>query len=102
MRDLTVRHDARVFGPAGAPPSYKPPAVALPRVGFFWEADMPNKPASAPDEIPPRQPPEPEVGSDSEGSNAVQHEPNPQADKDREPILEDGRKLRGPYPTGNV
>ncbi|MEJ7932374.1 hypothetical protein WG922_20545 [Ramlibacter sp. AN1015] len=63
---------------------------------------MPKKPASAPDVIPPREKPEPVVGSDSEGSNAVQHEPNPKADREREPTMDDGRKLRGPYPTGNV
>lgn len=61
-----------------------------------------QKPASAPDVIPPRQPEEPPVGSDSEGSNAVQHEPNPQADRERDTARGDGRKLRGPYPTGNT
>ncbi|MBL0419894.1 hypothetical protein JI739_06000 [Ramlibacter sp. AW1] len=61
-----------------------------------------KKPASAPDVIPPRPPPEPEVGSDSEGSNAIQHEPNPQADRTHEPLGPDGRRLRGPYPTGNT
>jgi hypothetical protein len=62
---------------------------------------MPKQPASAPDVIPPRKPPQPEVGSDSEGSNAVQHEPNPKADN-RTPTREDGRAPRGPYPTGNT
>ncbi|HSW17625.1 MAG TPA: hypothetical protein VLJ86_10390 [Ramlibacter sp.] len=59
------------------------------------------KPASAPDVIPPRKTPDPEVGSDSEGSNAVQHEPDPKADR-RAPMREDGRAHRGPYPTGNT
>ena len=65
---------------------------------------MSRKPASAPDVIPPRKPPEPEVGSDSEGSNAVQHQPNPRADvlHEHEHMLEDGRRLRRPYPTGNA
>ena len=63
---------------------------------------MTRKPASAPDVIPPREEAEPEVGSDSEGSNATQHEPNPKADVQHEHVLEDGRRLRGPYPTGNV
>ncbi len=60
---------------------------------------MEHKPASAPDVIPPRPEPEPEVGSDSEGSNAVQHHPDPQADH-RSP--ERTGAVRGPYPTGNI
>ncbi|WP_041675602.1 hypothetical protein [Ramlibacter tataouinensis] len=60
---------------------------------------MEPKPASAPDVIPPRPKPEPEIGSDSEGSNAVQHEPNPEAD--RRPPGERSRAPRGPYTTGN-
>ena len=62
-----------------------------------------HKPASAPDVIPPRKPEELPVGSESEGSNATQHEPNPDADRDpeREHTRSDGRKVRGAYPTGN-
>jgi hypothetical protein len=60
-----------------------------------------ERPASAPDVIPPRKPPEPAVGSDSEGSNAVQHEPDPQAEH-KERVNPDGKRPRGPYPTGNT
>lgn len=63
---------------------------------------MERKPASAPDEIPPRKKPEPAVGEDSEGSNATQHEPDPKAEQHRPPLREDGRAPRGPYPTGNT
>ncbi len=47
------------------------------------------------------EPSEPVVGSDSDGSNAVQHEPDPQAEH-KERVNPDGKRPRGPYPTGNV
>jgi hypothetical protein len=41
-----------------------------------------NKPASAPDEVvPPSREDEPETAGDGEGTNAVQHEPDPSADR---------------------
>lgn len=58
-----------------------------------------NKPASAPDVIPPREPAEPQVGEESEGSNATTHHPDPRAD--RRGVGERDRAPRGPYPTGN-
>lgn len=40
-----------------------------------------NKPASAPDVMPPLPPPdEPVSAGDGEGTNAVQHKPDPRAD----------------------
>ena len=40
-----------------------------------------NKPASAPDVVvPPPPPDEPVTAGDGEGTNAVQHEPDPRAD----------------------
>ncbi len=41
-----------------------------------------NKPASAPDVMPPvPAPDEPQTAGDGEGTNAVQHEPDPSADR---------------------
>lgn len=41
-----------------------------------------NKPASAPDVVvPPPAPDEPASAGDGEGTNAVQHEPDPRADR---------------------
>ncbi len=59
-----------------------------------------SQPAAAPDVIPERRPPRPAVGDESEGSNAVQHHPDPRAD-DRPPSGPGGRAPRGAYPTGN-
>lgn len=55
-----------------------------------------NKPASAPDVIPPRPPAEPAPGDDAEGSNAVQHAPDPQA----QPLPSGEHKYipKSPYP----
>lgn len=39
-----------------------------------------NKPASAPDVIPPRPPAEPQPADEGEGTNAVRHRPDPRAD----------------------
>jgi hypothetical protein len=41
-----------------------------------------NKPASAPDVVvPPSLPDEPVTAGDGEGTNAVQHKPDPSADR---------------------
>ena len=61
----------------------------------------PDKPASAPDVIPPRPPAPPEPGSESEGSNATQHHPDPQADQ-RSRGKDDGRAPHRPFTTGNT
>lgn len=58
-----------------------------------------NKPASAPDEIPPREPLPPDAEEPGEGTNATRHRPDPEADR-RGPQA-GGEKPRGPYVTGN-
>jgi hypothetical protein len=58
-----------------------------------------NKPASAPDVMPPHERPAPETQDKDEGTNTVQHHPDPEADR-RGPQA-DGEKPRGPYVTGN-
>lgn len=58
-----------------------------------------NKPASAPDVIPPRVVPEPATTDEAEGTNAVQHEPNPKADP--LPSGEHKHVPRSPYTAGN-
>lgn len=58
-----------------------------------------NKPASAPDVVPPHERPEPQPEDKAEGTNTVQPHPDPEADK-RGPHA-DGHKPRGPYVTGN-
>jgi hypothetical protein len=57
-----------------------------------------NKPASAPDEIPPRKSPETEADEVPEGNNATIDHPDDRAAE--HPVRED-RKPRGPYVTGN-
>ncbi len=59
-----------------------------------------NKPASAPDVIPPHERPAPDADEQAgEGTNATRPYPDPQADR-RGPQA-DGEKPRGPYVTGN-
>jgi hypothetical protein len=58
-----------------------------------------NKPASAPDVIPPHPRPAPEDDDQAEGTNATQHYPDPEADR-RGPQA-GGERPRGPYVTGN-
>jgi hypothetical protein len=60
-----------------------------------------DKPASAPDVIPPRPPAPPEPGSESEGSNATRHRPDPAAGP-RPRSGNEGHAPRGPYTTGNT
>lgn len=58
-----------------------------------------HKPASAPDVIPPRPIPESTPVDEAEGSNVVQHRPNPKAD----PATPGDNKYkpRSPYRSGN-
>lgn len=70
----------------------------------FLESSQPpgpamNKPASAPDVVPPHELPEPEPNEDLEGSNATIHHPDPKAEQ--HPARTD-HKPRGPYVTGNT
>ncbi len=58
-----------------------------------------NKPASAPDVVPPHERPAPEDTDKAEGSNETQPYPDPDADR-RGPGA-DGERPRGPYVTGN-
>lgn len=58
-----------------------------------------NKPASAPDVMPPHELPEPGPEQDAEGTNATIHHPDDQAEQ--HPAHTD-RKPRGPYVTGNT
>ena len=58
-----------------------------------------NKPASAPDVMPPHEIPAPTPGSESEGSNETRHTPDPEADS-RAPA-DGGRVPRSPYTHGN-
>jgi hypothetical protein len=57
-----------------------------------------NKPASAPDELPPHELPPPDLDARPEGSNATIHQPDPQAE--RHPARQTPKE-RGPYVTGN-
>lgn len=57
-----------------------------------------DKPASAPDVMPPHELPPPDPDENPEGSNATIHHPDPQADQHR---VRPPRKERGPYVTGN-
>jgi hypothetical protein len=59
-----------------------------------------NKPASAPDVMPPHEPPAAGEEPPAEGTNATQHHPDPDADR-KGPSVRDDRKPRGPYVTGN-
>lgn len=59
-----------------------------------------NKPASAPDVMPPHERPRPEAQEEGEGTNATQPYPDPQADQ-RGAREQGGEKPRGPYVTGN-
>jgi len=58
-----------------------------------------NKPASAPDTMPPHELPPPEQDEVPEGSNATIHHPDDKAEQ--HPAREE-RKPRGPYVTGNT
>lgn len=61
-----------------------------------------NKPASAPDVIPPRPRPAPgEEEEPGEGTNATQHHPDPSADR-RGPTAREDHKPRSPYVAGNT
>jgi hypothetical protein len=60
---------------------------------------MNDKPASAPDVMPPHVLPRPEDDPVPEGSNATIHHPDPEAEK--HPVRPEHRKERGPYTTGN-
>lgn len=60
-----------------------------------------NKPASAPDVVPPRPPPAPGEQEPGEGTNATRHQPDPKADG-KGPAERDGHKPRGPYVAGNT
>ena len=57
-----------------------------------------NKPASAPDVMPPHELPPPDPGERPDGNNATIHHPDDQAAQ--HPVRPDD-KARGPYPTGN-
>jgi hypothetical protein len=57
-----------------------------------------NKPAAAPDTLPPHELPKPEDDPVPEGSNTTIHHPDDQAGE--HPARED-HKPRGPYVTGN-
>jgi hypothetical protein len=59
-----------------------------------------NKPASAPDVMPPHETPPADEAPPAEGTNATQHHPDPDADR-KGPSVRDDRKPRGPYVTGN-
>lgn len=60
-----------------------------------------NKPASAPDVVPPHALPEaPEPDERPDGNNATIHHPDPQAEEHR--VRPEHRKERGPYTTGNT
>ena len=58
-----------------------------------------NKPASAPDEMPPYEPPPPDPHARPDGNNETIHQPDPQAEKHR--VRPERRKEIGPYVTGN-
>jgi hypothetical protein len=58
-----------------------------------------DKPASAPDVMPPHELPPPDPDENLEGSNATIHHPDPNADQHR--ARPERRKERGPYVTGN-
>jgi hypothetical protein len=58
-----------------------------------------NKPASAPDVMPPHELPEPKPEEESEGTNATIHHPDDKAEQ--HPARTD-HKPRGPYVTGNT
>jgi hypothetical protein len=59
---------------------------------------MTNKPASASDELPPHELPEPDPDARPDGNNATTHRPDPKADQHRARQTD---KERGPYTTGN-
>lgn len=58
-----------------------------------------NKPASAPDVMPPHELPPPDPDENLEGSNETIHHPDRQAEQ--HPARPEHRKERGPYVTGN-
>ena len=58
-----------------------------------------NKPASAPDVMPPHEVPEPAPHARPDGNNATTHHPDPKAEQ--HPARQD-QKVRDPYVTGNV
>ena len=58
-----------------------------------------DKPASAPDVVPPHERPDPGEEPVPEGSNETIHHPDERAEE--HPVRED-RKPRGPYVTGNT
>ncbi len=58
-----------------------------------------NKPASAPDVMPPHELPDPAEDPVPEGTNATIHHPDEHAPE--HPAREDGR-VRGPYVHGNT
>ena len=60
-----------------------------------------NKPASAPDVMPPLERPQPGEPEPGEGTNATQHHPDPSADG-KGPSVREDHKPRGPYVTGNT
>ena len=57
-----------------------------------------NKPASAPDVMPPHELPPPDPGERPEGNNDTIHHPDPDA---AEHPVRESLKPRGPYVTGN-
>ena len=58
-----------------------------------------DKPASAPDVMPPHELPPTDPDENLEGSNATIHHPDPKADQHR--VHPERHKERGPYVTGN-
>lgn len=60
-----------------------------------------TKPASAPDIMPPHERPAPGAQEPAEGTNEVQHYPDPRADS-KGPAAREDHKPRGPYVTGNT
>ena len=81
---------------------HAPPSYSITMAGFLEsgvEDFSMNKPASAPDTMPPHELPPPEKDEVPEGSNATIHHPDDKAEQ--HPAREE-RKPRSPYVTGNT
>ena len=87
-------HQARCAAGVHGPPSYSAAGAAF----LEWQrrTHAMNKPASAPDTMPPHELPPPEEDEVPEGTNATIHHPDEQAERFARRVLED-EKLAHPW-----